>query len=195
MGDDPYEIAIRVLTSPNPYIVVSTLGCFTMNMKAYYAIVGAAQLSGKTIFVTSPFPGGGTDHDYMPAKKIKESGAHVVHILPKALKVKIKLAHQLYGDDIDSVVKFVTMNNYVGEQPPGLWMPKNEKGGNVKPWGNPEDFEFLYEEESKGKSSESAVVLEVQSDDQMIQEKTENQARKSGRFSHWMEKVRGYFSG
>ena len=97
-------------------VVVVTYGSFTFHPANFEAIKSAADDLNVPVFVTNPFPSGSTDHNYGPARKIRESGAEPVQVMPAALIAKLHIARAMFGDNNQALVDFVR-KDYVGEMP------------------------------------------------------------------------------
>lgn len=107
-------------------IVVVTYGGFTYHPRNFEAIMRGADTQGLPVFVTNPFPSGSTDHDYGPARFIRDNTTAVpVEILPSALVAKIHVGSAIYGDKSKKTKDFILNTDYVGEQPPG-WKPARQ---------------------------------------------------------------------
>lgn len=132
-GDDPWELIKELWNSSAPYVVIQALGGFTINPKQLHAIMEVTKHKKQLVFAANPFPGGSTDYQYGPANLLRDSGVHIVHMLPPALKAKLLLAHRLFAGDLELVVAFITKNNFVGEQPPDIWKPSVYDGASLGP--------------------------------------------------------------
>lgn len=97
-------------------VVVVTYGSFTFHPANFDAIKTAADAAGVPVFVTNPFPSGSTEHEYALAKRIRESGAEPVQIMPSALIAKLHIGRAMFGNDKKALVDFVRQD-YVGEMP------------------------------------------------------------------------------
>lgn len=97
-------------------VVVVTYGSFTFHPANFTAIKEAADELNVPVFVTNPFPSGSTDHNYGPARRIRESGAEPVQIMPAALIAKLHIGRAMFGDKNEALVDFIR-KDYVGEMP------------------------------------------------------------------------------
>ncbi len=97
-------------------VVVVTYGSFTYHPANFQAIKSAADSLDVPVFVTNPFPSGRTDHNYGPARKIRESGAELVQIMPAALIAKLHVGSAMFGSTRRALIDFIH-RDYVGEMP------------------------------------------------------------------------------
>ncbi|KKT76008.1 MAG: hypothetical protein UW70_C0024G0002 [Candidatus Peregrinibacteria bacterium GW2011_GWA2_44_7] len=129
LGTNPALYYQQISTNESAIaVLLTTFGSYTVNPKVRKAITLAAQAKGKIVLGANPFPGGSTNHNYGPAKELRENGAYAVGTLPDATMIKVFLAHSVFGNNLPLLVQFLIENNFIGEQNPGEWMLNSEDG-------------------------------------------------------------------
>ena len=117
----------RVLSSPEPVVILESFGTGTAHRDIVDAVMSASEETGKIVFLASPLAVGSLDHKYADALYAVEKGAIPVEMMPAALAAKIHLAVTMFGTkDRSRLIDFVKNRNYAGEQF-AEWEPK--KGG------------------------------------------------------------------
>jgi len=104
-------------------IIMRTYGSFTFDRQQVDAIIDTAFGNRLAVFVANPFPVGRVDHNYADAQYIIQKGGIPLYMMPHAASAKLLIAEKVFGRDVESVVEFMTSNNYVGEQP-DQWTPR-----------------------------------------------------------------------
>lgn len=116
MGDNPVEIAKRILDPKVKAVILKTFGSFTFNRKIVDQLTAVALEKGKIVFATNPFPDGSVGHEYADAKYLIGRGVVPLKMLPHAAFAKLLLAYSLFGDNSYAIIHFMTNNNYCNEQ-------------------------------------------------------------------------------
>ena len=142
MDQKPSELQ-RMIEQFDPGItslLLKTYGSFTFDRQQYDKILQAASNRGMLVFAANPFPAGRSDHDYAETQYVVEKGAVPIYMMPHAAEMKLKIANSVYGqDNPDAIRAFMTVNNYVGEQP-DVWTPPIRTASTVvRNYGQPSE--------------------------------------------------------
>lgn len=118
MGSDPRPHCKNIADPEfaNWDVLIQSFGSFTANENSTRKIVAAARSceSPKLVFGCNPTPNGSTTHGY--ASDLAKFGAIPVQSSVPATIAKIVLGRQVF-DNREALAEFVTLNNYIGEQP------------------------------------------------------------------------------